>query len=151
SPLCRLSRCTNIKSNLVAAGADRKIVNEIFANWIDAIALPDFAVGQPQTTANGIESTIANFGNGDFTVDIVATKENGETLRQPVTVKAGEYGTVTFAAGTAIKSIEADPEKLYLQSDYTNDTFPRLVSQSEVFGQANIAFSKNDFASAESK
>src|SRR5262245_58727107 len=70
-PLCQFSRCANFKENLISAGADRKLVNELFNNWIDAIvdaggvvavALPDFAIGQPQNTANGVESTIANFG-----------------------------------------------------------------------------------------
>ncbi len=151
SPLCGLSRCANFKANLVAAGADRKVVNEIFMNWIDTVSLPDFAIGQPQNTAGGLESTLANFGSGDFTVDVIATKQNGEKLKQTVTVKAGEYSSVSFPAGTALKSIEADPEKLYLQGDYTNDEFPRIASQSEAFGQANFAFSKNDFATAEAK
>src|SRR5262249_48030836 len=75
-PLCQCSRCANFKENLVSAGADRKLVNELFTNWIDAVVetggvvvvpLPDFAIGQPQNTANGIESTVANFGTGDFT------------------------------------------------------------------------------------
>jgi hypothetical protein len=150
-PLCQLSRCANFKENLAAAGADRKLVNEIFTNWIDTVALPDFAIGQPQTTPTGVESTIANFGSGDFTIEIVATTDRGETLRKTATVKASEYGAVNFPAGTNIKTIEADPEKIFLQSDYSNDVFPRRSSQSEAFGQANLAFSKNNFAEAEAK
>jgi tetratricopeptide (TPR) repeat protein len=68
-----------------------------------------------------------------------------------VTVKAGEYGTVNFPAGVDIKIIEIDPDKNYLQSDYSNDVYPRRPSQSEAFGQANLAYSKNDFATAEAK
>ncbi len=151
SPLCGLSRCTNFKANLVNAGADRKIVNEIFTNWIDTVALPDFAIGQPQSNASGVESTVANFGSGDFTITVLATTESGEKIRQTVSVKAGEYGAITLPAGTKVKSIEADPEKLFIQSDYTNDQFPRLALQAEAFGQANLAFSKNDFATAEAR
>lgn len=151
SPLCNFARCASFKNNLIAAGADRKIVNEIFATWIDAINLPDFAVGQPQTTAAGVESTVANFGTGDFTVEIVGVKETGEKIKQSVAVAAGQFGSAVFPAGSNIKRVEADPDKLYLQSDYTNDVFPRLASQSEAFGQANLAFSKNDFAVAEAK
>ncbi len=150
-PLCQLSRCANLKENLMAAGADRKLINELFNNWIDTVALPDFAIGQPQTTATGVESTVTNFGTGDFTVEIVATTDKGEKLRQTATVKASEYGSVNFPAGTNIKTIEVDPDKLYLQSDYSNDVFPRRSSQSEAFGQANLAFSKNNFAEAEAK
>ncbi|MCI0664568.1 MAG: hypothetical protein L0220_26205 [Acidobacteria bacterium] len=161
SPLCNLSRCVNLKTTFQANGADRKIVDEIFSNWIDGIAidasgtltnvLPDIAVGQPQPTATNIESTVANFGTGDLTVEIVATTDKGEKLKQYVTVKAGEYSAAVFPSGTKIASIEADPNKLFLQSDYTNDTFPRKPTESESFGQANLAYSKNDFTTAETK
>jgi tetratricopeptide (TPR) repeat protein len=160
-PLCQFSRCANFKENLVSAGADRKLVNELFYNWIETVTLPDFAVGQPQNTANGVESTVANFGSfddtqskapgGDFTVEVVATNDKGEKISKTVTVKAGEYGSVSFPAGVDIKTVEVDPDKICLQSDYSNDVFPRRPSQSEAFGQANLAFSKNDFATAEAK
>lgn len=150
-PLCSLSRCANLKENLLAAGGDRRLINEIFANWIDSVVLPDFAIGQPQSATNGVESTIANFGSGDVTIEVVATTDKGEKLSRNVTIKPGEYGTVTFPAGTNITRVEADPNNLYLQSDYTNDVFPRRPSESEAFGQANLAFVKNDFATAEAK
>src|SRR5215470_15329958 len=150
-PLCQLSRCANFRENLISAGADRKLIGEIFSNWIETVALPDFAIGQPQNTANGVESTVTNFGTGDFTVEIVATNEKGEKIPRTVTVKASEFGSVNFPAGANIKTIEVDPDKIYLQSDYSNDVFPRRPSQSEAFGQANLAFSKNDFATAEAK
>jgi len=150
-PLCLLSRCASLKDNLLASGADRQLINEVFANWIDAVVLPDFAVGQPQSSAGGVESTTANFGSGDVTVEVVATTDKGEKLKRRVMIKAGEYGTVSFPAGTNITTIEADPDKLYLQADYSNDIFPRRPSQSEAFAQANVAFTKNDFAGAEAK
>lgn len=150
-PLCSLSRCANLKENLLAAGGDRRLINEIFANWIDAVVLPDFAVGQPQKAASGVESTIANFGSGDVTINVIATTDSGEKLSQSVTIKPGEYGSVTFPADKNIVLVEADPDKLYMQSDYTNDVFPRRPSESEAYGQANLAFVKNDFATAEAK
>jgi tetratricopeptide (TPR) repeat protein len=156
-PLCQFSRCANFKENLISAGADRKLVNELFNNWIETVTLPDFAIGKPQTTANGVESTVANFGSrerddlaGDFPVEVVVTT-GGEKIQKTVAVKAGEYGSVNFPAGIDIKTIEIDPDKIFLQSDYSNDVFPRRPSQSEAFGQANLAFSKNDFATAEAK
>jgi len=151
SPLCNLSRCSNVKNNLLSAASDRRLINEIFANWIDTVVLPDFAIGQPQAKANGIESTITNFGSGEVTVDVVATTETGEKLKRSATVKPGEYGSISFPAGAKISTIETDPNKLYLQSDYSNDIFPRRPSDAEAFGQANLAFSKSDFATAEAK
>jgi hypothetical protein len=150
-PLCNISRCADVRSLMLSAGANKQMVNDFFTNWIDTVVLPDFVVGQPQPTGSGIESTIANFGNGDFTAEIVATTDKGEKLRQDVTIKAGEYSNVSFPAGTVIKTIEADPNKLYLQKDYTNDIFPRRANAADAYGQANTAFSKNDFATAEAK
>ncbi|MEK7832773.1 MAG: hypothetical protein AAB401_16890, partial [Acidobacteriota bacterium] len=150
-PLCALSRCASFKDVLLASGADRRLVNEIFSNWIEAGLLPDFAIGQPQTTAAGVESTIANFGSGEVTVQILATTDKGEKINRTATVKAGEFGSVNFPAGTNLAGIEADPDKLYLQADYNNDLYPRRPSQSEAFGQANMAFSKNAIATAEAR
>jgi tetratricopeptide (TPR) repeat protein len=149
SPLCTLSRCVNFKSELIKADASNQIVDEIFTNWIDTVVLPDFAVGQPQKTANGFESTVTNFGTGDMTIDVQAITDKGEKLRKSVTLKASEYGSVTFPASANITTIEADPEKLFLQSEYANDASPRRPSDTEAYGKANLAFSKNDFASAE--
>ncbi len=150
-PLCNLSRCADMRTLLVNAGVNKQTVSDFFTNWIENTVLPDFVVGQPQATATGIESTIANFGNGDFTIEVIATTDKGEKLRQQVTLKAGEYSTVTYPAGTVIKTIETDPNKLYVQKDYANDVFPRRATAADAFGLANTAYGKNDFATAEAK
>ena len=151
SPLCSVARCANVKAMLLADPSKRAAVNDLFSQWIETVTVPDFAIGQPQKTANGWESTVVNFGTGDFTILVVATNEKGEKLEQRVGVKGGEYGAVTFPGASQIASIEADPEKIFIQKDYANDAFPRRVSASDLFGQANQAFSKNDFATAEAK
>src|SRR5262249_29451346 len=124
NPLCSLSRCASFKDNLLASGSDRRLVNEIFENWIEAAVLPAFAIGQPQNVPGGVESAVANFGSGDqtspqtgtgaVTIDVVATTDKGEKLKRTVTIKPSEYGTVSFPAGTQIVTIEADPDNLYL-------------------------------------
>lgn len=152
APLCGVSRCTSVRELLLSApGADRASVEGFFAQWVDAVVQPDFAVGQPQAAGGGVESTIANFGSGDFTVEVVATTDKGERLNQSVLVKGGEFGTVTFPAGTRIATIEADPEKLYIQKDYANDAYPRRPAASDLYGQAALALSKNEFPAAEAK
>ena len=151
APLCTVARCANVKAMLLADPSKRAAINDLFSQWIETVTVPDFAIGQPQKTAAGWESTVVNFGTGDFTILVVATNEKGEKLEQRVAVKGGEYGAVTFAGANQIATIEADPEKIFIQKDYANDVFPRRVSASDLFGQANQAFSKNDFATAEAK
>lgn len=151
SPLCELSRCAGLKNNLLTSGADRRLIGEVFTNWVETVVLPDFAIGQPQQVANGWESTVTNFGTGDMTVDVVATTDKGEKLRQQVLVKASEYGTVNFATTAPIVSVETDPENRFLQIDYANDIYPRRPSESEFFGLANLAFSRNELEAAEAR
>ena len=151
SPLCNVSRCASFRGNLLASGADRRLISEVFTNWIETVVLPDFAIGQPQPVASGWESTVTNFGTGDMTIDVVATTDKGEKLRQQVLVKASEYGTVTFATPAQLVTIETDPENKFLQIDYANDIYPRRPSESEYFGQANFAFSRGDLATAEAR
>ena len=151
SPLCNVSRCASFRGNLLASGADRRLTGEVFSNWIETVVLPDFAIGQPQPVANGWESTVTNFGTGDMTIDVVATTDKGEKLRQQVLVKASEYGAVTFATPAQLVTIETDPENKFLQIDYANDIYPRRPSESEYFGQANFAFSRGDLTTAEAR
>ncbi len=151
SPLCNVARCASMKSNILASGADRRLIGEVFTNWIETVVLPDFAIGQPQQTATGWESTVTNFGTGDMTIEVVATTDKGEKLRQQVLVKASEYGTVSFPATVTLATVETDPENKYLQIDYANDIYPRRPSESEYFGQANFAFSRGDLATAETR
>src|SRR4029077_15534445 len=95
APLCDAMRCVSVKGAL-GQGAQRNVINDFFAQWIENVVMPDFAVGQPQTVATGVESALANFGSGDFRVEVVAATEDGKQLRQTVTVKGGEIGAVTF-------------------------------------------------------
>lgn len=150
-PLCTLSRCVSVRSMLAADPTHGKALIETFAQWIETVNLPDFAIGQPQKTENGLESTIVNFGSGDYTVEVTATTGQGEKLSKTVALKAGEYGSVVFPANTEIASLEVDPRKIFVQRDYANDTFPRRADPNDLFGQANLAMSKNDLTTAESK
>lgn len=152
APLCRVARCTSVKADATAlAGAQAATIQEVFSQWIESVVVPDFAIGQPQAGANGLESTLVNFGSGDITVDILATTESGEKINRTAFVKGGEYGAVAFPAGTKIARIEVDPDKLFPQKDYANDVFPRRASPNEAYGQASLAFTKKDYTTAEAK
>ncbi|MFN0123767.1 MAG: hypothetical protein ACKV2V_24970 [Blastocatellia bacterium] len=154
SRLCEKSRCASMKGMLLGAtqtANDRQLISELFRQWIEDVVLPDVAVGQPQNTATGVESTVANFGNGDVIVPVVATTDKGEKLRQMASVKAGEFGAVTFPAGTVIKTVEADPDKILIQKDYTNDVYPRRPASADLYGQSALALTKSFNAAAEAK
>jgi hypothetical protein len=153
NPLCGAARCASFKNELLNATAqpEREAMQSVFAQWVETVVLPDFAVGQPQPAAGGLESAVVNFGDGEFTVDVIATTESGEKISRTVALKGGEYGSLTFPAGTKLARIEVDPEKIYIQKDYNNDVYPRPAAAGSLYGQASLAFGKGEFAAAEAK
>lgn len=143
-PLCQATRCGSLKNILLAQAQSAELRQElgnIFSQWIEDIVLPEFAVGQPQTTPTGVEATTTNFGTGDFTVDVEATTATGEKLRRTLLVKAGEFPTAKFPPGTQIKEIMVDPDHLYIQKDYNRNEFPRRPPSEDLFGQAMLHLS----------
>ncbi len=152
APLCRVARCASVKGDLLAAaGTNGAEIKSIFEQWIETVIVPDFAVGQPQNAASGVEAALVNFGSGDITVEVVATTESGEKIKQNILVKGGEYGAANFPVGTRLARIEVDPDKLYPQKDYSNDSFPRRASAGDLYGQAALAFGKKEYPAAETK
>lgn len=151
-PLCRLARCLNLKSEIMlAAGSNSAVMKDLVSQWIETLIVPDLAVGQPQDTPAGVEATVTNFGSGEVMADVIAVTQSGETINKQVLVKGGEFGSVTYPAGTKIAKIEVDPLKLFPQKDYSNDVFPRKAAVNELYGQASLAYGKKDYATAEAK
>ena len=51
APLCRFARCANLKTALLGStGARRTEFQDFVTQWIETIVVPDFAIGQPQTS-----------------------------------------------------------------------------------------------------
>jgi hypothetical protein len=100
------------------------LTNEVFTNWIETVVLPILPSASPNRLPLAGSRRSLTSGTGDMTIEVVATTDKGEKLRQQVLVKASEYGTVTFVTNSPLVSIETDPENKFLQIDYANDIYP---------------------------
>lgn len=135
---------------LLARGSEAELMPIITA-WLGDVILPDFAVGKPVEEAGKWTVQVANFGTGDLDVDVEVVTDSGQRLRQSVKVEAQGYGQAVFTVSGQPVRATVDPDRLYLQADYTNDEWPRKPAIDKLVSQGIIALSRSELTDAEAK
>jgi Tfp pilus assembly protein PilF len=116
---------------------------------IDQVTDMNLLVGLPQQNGNQTKVALRNAGSIGAEVNITATTANGETLSVPAMIPATGFGEAIFNTNNKIVRTEVDKEKLYPQTEYSDDVAPRLFDESDALLIIKRAFDKQDFASAE--
>lgn len=109
----------------------------------------DLLVGLPQQRGGDWVAALRNLGATDAIVNVVAITQNGEKLMTQATVQAKGFGEAVFKSASTIVRAEVDPEKLYAQSDYSNDVAPRAKVGDNALFDIKGLFNKQDYAQAE--
>jgi tetratricopeptide (TPR) repeat protein len=65
------------------------------------------------------------------------------------TVRSKSFGEVVFKSSSRIRRVEIDREKLYPQTDFSDDIAPRELTDSDPLLAVKRSFDKQDFANAE--
>lgn len=146
----------DLRAALVKSGGPE--VEKIFQQWVDTIIEPDLIIGSPLPSdkPGAQRINIRNLGTGDLTVSVLATTASGKQLTAPVTVPSESITSTDILTAEKIVSIQIDPEKLIIQTNYDNDArdgdmkTPRLSAQT-LFNQSIVAFNKGGYAEAENK
>jgi hypothetical protein len=147
-------------SRIKAASEDRSVsLSEIRASFADQKPFLDYAfdqttdmnllAGLPQQGAGEAKVALRNTGAIDVTVDIEALLETGQRMTAPATIRATSFGEVTFKTPAKIRRIEIDRQKLYPQTDFSDDIAPRELTDSDPLLAVKRSFDKQDFAAAE--
>jgi len=145
-----------VKSNISSGAVDLAKLRGAFSSQkdfldyaLDNVTDMDLLIGLPQT--NGMETKMAlrNSGAIDAVVDIVATTEKGEKLKTTVTIPKQNFGEASFKTTGKIVSVEVDGEKLFPQTDYSNDVKPVEIDESDLLLFVKKPFDKQDFPAAE--
>jgi tetratricopeptide (TPR) repeat protein len=116
---------------------------------IDQITDMNLLAGLPQAGNGETKIALRNNGGVDATVTVSATTANGETLTAPTTIRARSFGDVVFKTSAKVVRAEVDTEKIYPQTDYSDDTAPREFTDSDEQLSVKKAFDQQDFAGAE--
>ncbi|MBA2341539.1 MAG: hypothetical protein H0V88_14220, partial [Pyrinomonadaceae bacterium] len=141
---------------LTLAGARAALVERgdaSFKNTLDYLfdqpTNTDLLIGLPQARGGEWVAALRNTGSAEVTVNAQATTERGERLNVAVKIPARDFSEARFRTASRVVRVEVDPEKLYPQIDYGNDTAPRARAVDEALADARAAFSRGDFAGAE--
>lgn len=125
--------------------------SELLNYAFDQVTDVNLLVGLPQTTGGETKVALRNTGSIDVTVDVVAALANGEKTSTTVTLRPKSFGEVNFKTGAKINYIEIDSEKLYPQTEYTDDVAPREFDNSDLLLVVKRDFDRQDFVTAEKK
>jgi tetratricopeptide (TPR) repeat protein len=133
-------------------------VEKIFGLWVDAITEPDLVIGAPLSSDKpGTQRiNLRNLGTGDVTVTVLAITESGKQVKTSVTVPSENITSAELATSEKIASVEVDPEKLIIQTNYDNDAragdFKATRQSSQTLLNDSIgAFNRSQYSEAEAK
>ncbi len=122
---------------------------EFLDHMLDQITETNLLVGLPQVEGGESKVALANSGGIDVTVNVTAILANGERMSAPTTIRAKNYGEVVFKTASKINRVEVDPEKLYPQTEYSDDVAPREMTDSDPLLAVKRSFDKQEYAAAE--
>ena len=109
----------------------------------------DLMIGLPQQRGSEWVSALRNLGSIDVITTARATTASGEQLSVDVSVPARNFGEAVFKTSAKIIRVEIDPEKLYPQIDYVNDSMPRTPDLRAGLDEATRQLGAQDFVKAE--
>jgi tetratricopeptide (TPR) repeat protein len=138
---------SGLRAAIVQRGGDA--LKLLLDQQLDQVIDTDLLVGLPQSRGNESVSALRNLGSIDVTVNVVATTEQGQTVQTETTIPAKNFAEAVFKTPARIVRVEVDPEKLYPQTDYGNDTVPRVTDLPDALNQGASQLGGQDYAKAE--
>ncbi|MBK8466938.1 MAG: hypothetical protein IPL32_14000 [Chloracidobacterium sp.] len=136
--------------NLAELRAALSPQKEVLDYLFDQVTDMNLIVGLPQVSGTDAKSALRNTGAIDVTVDVTATTDSGQMITAPTTIKAMSFGEIAFKSNSKIVRVEIDSDKLYPQTEYSDDVKPIESTDSDPLLAAKRLFDKQDFATAES-
>jgi len=137
----------SLRAALAQQGGER--VKRLMDQQLDELTDLDLMIGLPQQRGAEWISALRNFGAADLTTPVQATTATGEQLSVDVTVPGRSFSEAVFKTTAKVVRVEVDPEKLYPQLDYSNDSAPRTRDVQESMAEASRHFGAQDNVKAE--
>ncbi|HUK90346.1 MAG TPA: hypothetical protein VLZ81_08085 [Blastocatellia bacterium] len=152
----------------VTAGAQTKIVtmsdfhaalgksapvDTWFKQWIDTLVEPDIIIGIPLagTKPDTQQVNLRNLGTGDVEIPVLAITASGKKFTASALVPSDDLTSVEIPTAEKIESVEADPEKYVVQSNYDNDCRPVRLSTTTLLNNGIVAFNAKKLDEADAK
>lgn len=105
--------------------------------------------GLPQQGTGEAKVALRNTGSVDVTVEVEALLENGQRMNAPATIRAASFGEIVFRTPIKIRRVEIDRQKLFPQTDFSDDVAPRELTDSDPLLAVKRSFDKQEYSIAE--
>jgi tetratricopeptide (TPR) repeat protein len=117
-------------------------VDSWFKEWVDAMVEPDIIIGIPIQGSKPDTQVVnlRNLGTGDVSIAVLAVTASGKKLTGQCAVPSDGFSLVEIPTTEKIVSVEADPEKFVVQTNYDNDSRPVRKSAATLLNEAIAAF-----------
>lgn len=125
------------------------VQKDLLDQILDQNTETNLLAGLPQTVGGETKIALRNTGTGDATVDVTAFLDNGEKMSAPATIKATSFGEIIFRTPRKVVRVEIDSDKLYPQTEYSDDVAPREITDSDPLLAVKRDFDRQKFADAE--
>jgi tetratricopeptide (TPR) repeat protein len=136
-----------VRAALVERGGDS--MKQLLAQQLDQVIDMDLLIGLPQQRGAEWFSALRNLGSTDVSVTVAATTDRGEQVLAQANVPARGFGEAVFKTAARIVRVEVDPDKLYPQIDYSNDSLPRTRDLTEALADVSLQLGAQDYVKAE--
>jgi tetratricopeptide (TPR) repeat protein len=137
-----------LRAALAQKGGEK--LKALLDQQIDQVIDMDLMIGLPQQRGAEWVSALRNLGSTEAIVTVTAITDKGEQLSVETTIPARNFADAVFKTGSKLIRAEVDPEKLYPQLDYANDSAPRTRDPGEAVADATRHFGAQDYPKAES-
>lgn len=107
---------------------------------IDKVTEMNLMIGLPQKNGSQTKAALRNLSEIDADVEVVATTADGLELVSKTVIKAKSFGMAVFNTDKTIVRVEIDKDKIYPQTDYSDDIAPREIGENDA-----IVFIKREF------
>ena len=135
--------------NLTELRSEFSAQSELLDYQLTQITDMNLLVGLPQVSGGETKVALRNTGSVEANIAVTATTAANEKIPTNVVLKPKSFGEVSFKTSNKITRIEIDGEKLYPQTDYTDDIAPREFTDSDPLLVVKREFDKQNYPLAE--
>lgn len=109
----------------------------------------DLMAGLPHLDGGQWVAALRNLGSTEVTVTVIGITDSGQRVPTQATIRAHDFGQAVFRNASRIVRVEVDPEKLFPQIDYANDTAPRSPDVATSLAEATRLYGTQEYAKSE--
>jgi hypothetical protein len=124
---------------------DREMLEYFFDKQTDVNLL----AGLPRVEGGETKVALRNTGSIPVEVGVVAVFENGQSMRAEASIRPASFGEAVFKTTSKAVRVEIDADKVYPQTDYSDDVAPRESTDNDPILAAKRPFDRQQFAEAE--